>query len=132
MMKMGLKLNALGTYSTTSFVKMMIDLFENNSNIDTTNSTSVLDAGAYGAGELWSKVEDTSADNVNTVTSAIVMAEFQGTAPTFFIRRGTASWTEITLESVFTFTTGTPTNNIQISATIPSGTQLLGWAYLYA
>jgi hypothetical protein len=135
MLKMGLKLNALGTYSTTEFVKMMVDLFENANNIDA-SSTATLSSGTYISGgssaTLISLAENTQTnDGVATVTSAIVMAEYTGTVA-FYVRRGSGSWgNPITLGEIVQFTQGTPTNEIQIKAEMSPGAVLYGWAYLY-
>ena len=136
MLKMGLKLNALGTYSTTEFVKMMVDLFENANNIDS-SSTAIYNSGTYTtapstSATLISQAENTQTnDNVATVTSAIVMVEYTGTV-SFYVRRGNDSWgNPITLGEIVSFTQGTPTNEIQIKAEMSPGAVLYGWAYLY-
>lgn len=141
MLKMGLRLQALTSYTTTSFVKMMIDTFLDESNIDTDNTT----VGMYSSTNQWyysgstgtfpkivtGKVENTTSDGVDNIVSAILMAEWQGpTSPTFYIRRGDGTWIETTLGSTVTFDDGTP-NEIQWKVELPSLCYLLGVAYLY-
>ena len=142
MLKMGLRLQALTNYTTTSFTKMMIDTFLDQTNIDTANTTAT-----YGSTNQWyttasqtapfpkvvtGKVETTTGDGVDTVTSAIFMAEHQGPfAPTYYMRRGTGSWQQVQLGTIINFTSGSPSNQIQWKADLPENCYLLGVAYLY-
>jgi hypothetical protein len=135
MLKMGLKINALGTYTTTSFQKMMIDIFENTNWIDTGNTTATLSGGAYNAGGtakiVTSLPETTTGDGVENITSAIIMAEYTGTI-NFYLRRGSGSWgNPVPIGNIISFTSGTPSNQIQIKAEMAAGSILYGWAYLY-
>jgi hypothetical protein len=135
MLKMALKINTLGTFTTTDFQKMMVDIFENESNIDTTNTTATLSAGTYTATGsskvVMSLPETTTGDGVSVITSAIVMAEYSGTV-SFYVRRGNGSWgSSIQLGEVIQFLSGTPSNQIQIKAEMQPGSTLYGWAYLY-
>jgi hypothetical protein len=137
MLKMGLRLQALTNYTTTSFVKMMIDTFLDTSNIDASttavyNSTNQWYSATANNQEVVSKVETTTGDGVTSVVSAIVMAEYTGTI-NFFIRRGTGAWLPVTLGDTFAFssTSGSPANQIQIKAVMSSGAVLYGFAYLY-
>jgi hypothetical protein len=142
MLKMGLRLTALTNYTTTSFNKMMIDTFLDQTNIDTANTTAL-----YQSTNQWyttaslsgtfpkvvtGKVETTTGDGVDVVTSAIFMAEHQGPfAPTYYMRRGTDTWQQVQLGTIINFTSGTPTNQIQWKAELPENCYLLGVAYLY-
>jgi hypothetical protein len=137
MLKMGLRLQALTNYTTTSFVKMMVDTFLDTSNIDASttavyNSTNQWYSATANNQEVVSKVETTTGDGVTSVVSAIVMAEYTGTI-NFFIRRGTGAWLPVNLGDTLAFssTSGSPANEIQIKAVMASGAVLYGFAYLY-
>jgi hypothetical protein len=55
-----------------------------------------------------------------------------GSGVTYEVRRGSGTWVTVTPETMYSFQTGTPTDELQIRALVPAGGSITGWAYLYA
>ena len=134
-LKLGLQITTLQTANRWGYKNMMIDVFQTDDGVQTYLPTFSYNSGVFtnttgSPAYLTSKVE--TAD-ITTVRNIVVVGD-GGAGVTYQVRRGNGEddWVTVTPETMYSFQTGTPTDELQIRASVPSGGTITGWAYLYA
>jgi hypothetical protein len=143
LMKMGLQINVLNTAQRLGYKNMMIDTFSFNTGVEPYGTNFEYNGGSLfynnsGSEQILTSVQETA--DITNVSSIVVVGDVSDVTPfnnlTYQVRRGegvTASeWATVTPEQIHTFSSGTPTDKVQIRAIVPSGSLVRGWAYLYA
>jgi hypothetical protein len=134
-LKLGLQISTLTTANRFGYKNMMIDLFQTDVGVQTYSPTFSYSSGVFtnttgSPAYLTSTVEPA---DISTVRNIIVVGD-GGSGVTYQVRRGNGEddWVTVTPETMYSFQTGTPTDELQIRASVPGGGTITGWAYLYA
>ena len=132
-LKLGLQISTLTTANRWGYKNMMIDVFQTDAGVQTYSPTFIYSSGVFtnttgSPAYLTSTVEPA---DISTVRNIVVVGD-GGSGVTYEVRRGSGTWVTVTPETMYSFQTGTPTNELQIRASVPAGGSITGWAYLYA
>jgi hypothetical protein len=138
LMKMGLQISTLQTAQRTGYKNMMIDTFQHNSGVEPYGTNfeyvGLSFSNNSGSEQILTSVQETA--DISNVTSIVVVADALDLAfsnLTYQVRRGDGNtWVTVIPEQIHTFSSGTPTDKVQIRAIVPSSSLVRGWAYLYA
>jgi len=138
--KMGLQITTLSTANRLGYKNMMIDVFASSTGVEPYSIDFMYNGQSFlnfsGAELILTSVQEDT--DITNVSSIVVIGDPLdiGQGVTYQVRRGegvTASeWATVTPEQIHTFSSGTPTNKVQIRAIVPNGSAVRGWAYLYA
>jgi hypothetical protein len=133
-LKLGLQINTLQTANRWGYKNMMIDVFQTDAGVEAYSPTFDYNSGVFtnttvSPAYLTSTVEPA---DITTVRNIVVVGD-GGSGVTYEVRRGSEdTWVTVTPETMYSFQTGTPTDELQIRALVPGGGTITGWAYLYA
>jgi hypothetical protein len=139
--KMGLQISTLSAAQRLGYKNMMIDVFSSNLGVEPYSPNFTFTGQSFvnnsGSEQILTSIQEDA--DITNVSSIVVVADANDLSLsnlTYQVRRGegvTASeWATVTPEQVHTFSSGTPTNKVQIRAIVPDDMYVRGWAYLYA